>query len=230
MNNSIINKGTFISKNTENTFTLLASIEKSGSECLCFTRSDIEKIKKKYGFNAHYVYLASSRRPPYETMNDLEQIEKKIKGFFCKEKDRTVMLDRMDYLINMHGFTKVIKFLYAINEYMAEKGTFIINVVPQVLSTQQFFMIQQEFSEFFGNMANTYDQLPDDLMEIMSYVKENRKVSFKDISAEFQITKTTARKRINNLHKLGIILIRKNGRSKIIELTGLGNRIICSMS
>ena len=71
------------------------------------------------------------------------------------------------------------------------------------------------------------ENLADDLQEILTFLNNNpNKVSFKDISRQFSITKTTTRKRIKSLAEHGLVTISKNGRSKIIRSTEIGKCII----
>ncbi|MEE9594081.1 MAG: hypothetical protein V3V92_01645, partial [Candidatus Hydrothermarchaeales archaeon] len=67
---------------------------------------------------------------------------------------------------------------------------------------------------------------PEDLYEILEFVNEQNKIGKKpahrDIEKKFNISRTTARKRINTLKHLEAIMDRKNGKYKVLVLTEKG--------
>jgi uncharacterized membrane protein len=93
----------------------------------------------------------------------------------------------------------------------------LVHINSKVLDSRQLAMLHEELE--YVPQKNI---LPDDLKEIIDFLRNNHetgnKVAFKDVASRFDITKSTARKRINMLRDLKLVEIRKNGRLKIIRL------------
>ena len=72
--------------------------------------------------------------------------------------------------------------------------------------------------------------LDDDLFNILSYIfkknKMNAIVSFNKISNHFSISKVTTGKRLKILENLGIVAIKKHGRSKTLHITKKGKELL----
>jgi Mn-dependent DtxR family transcriptional regulator len=101
----------------------------------------------------------------------------------------------------------------------------MLNINPDVLNPKEMSLLEQEFHEL--PKPKFESELQDDLHEILLFMNNsNQKISFKDISKKFSITKTTTRKRVNRLIESGLAVVKKNGRNKIIRATELGKSIL----
>ena len=73
-------------------------------------------------------------------------------------------------------------------------------------------------------------QIDDELFVILKFIYEQNQncvvVTFKKISREFSIVKTTTAKRLKILEDKGLILIKKQGRSKIVTLADKGIKLL----
>ena len=74
--------------------------------------------------------------------------------------------------------------------------------------------------------------LGEPLYSVLLYVhtenKRRKTPSFKSITKKFQITKTTARKRIYELESKGLLKIQNQGRYKFLEVTDKGKTVVSS--
>ena len=102
----------------------------------------------------------------------------------------------------------------------------MLNVNPETLTSHQLSLLEQELKEITGKEVNSGSELPDDLEEILIFVNNSDKITFKKVSKEFSITKTTTRKRINKLGEMGLIVVKKNGRNKIVRISEEGKKFV----
>jgi DNA-binding MarR family transcriptional regulator len=198
----------------------------SGCKGLCVTRTHPSEIKRLYNLDVPVFWLANQKDDDSAvgTINDLKT---RVKDFIKKTKKAIVLIDRIDYLVNMHGFPEFMRMLYSLNDdVLASKSILMLNVNPHVLNPSELALLEQELRELPKPKSNSDIELSDDLYEIMTYVNYNDKATFKMVSKEFQITKTTTRKRINKLLVKSLVTIKKNGRNKVIRITESGKSLL----
>lgn len=191
---------------------------------LFITRTNPDQIRRKHNISSDIMWLASEKTSSENAVCSMQALKSKVNVFIKTNKKSIVMLDRLDYLINMHGFNEVLKFIYSVNDKVVSNSSiFMVNINPNTLSSQELSLLSQELTELYDARKVLDDELPDDLDEILDFVRNSEKASFKDISKEFNITKTTTRKRISSLIEKGLVDVKKNGRKKIVKITELGN-------
>jgi hypothetical protein len=229
--NEMRDSNSYIIKDTspDRVFSLLNEKINAGYRCLCVTRTNPEDIKNRYNVNIPIILLSnrpSSKSKDYTSISDIPGLKKRVTEFIKQNKKSAVVLDRIDYLINMYGFSSVLKFLYSLNdEAMVNESVIMVNVNPHTLKSQELSLMEQELNELPKPNVKLIPEFADDLYEIMFFVNNNEKISFKDVSKKFSITKTTTRKRINKLIEMGLLSVRKNGRNKILKITDVGRSI-----
>ena len=153
-------------------------------------------------------------------MSNIDSMLGRISNFL-KNKNSIILLERIDYLLNMHGFEETLRFVYKLNDQVVTtKSILLMHINPDILDQMQLTMIEQELQKV--PETSTKQELTDDLQEIIEFINMqksmDKSISFKDITRNFNITKSTARKRINRLHNLNIIDIKKKGRFKLVSL------------
>jgi hypothetical protein len=204
-------------------FEILSDRIVDGFNGLCITRSNPGELKKNFPLDIPFIWLTNQKNDEYLTTNDIKDLTLKVRQFLKKNKKSVVLLDRIDYLINMFGFNEFLRLVYSLNDEIAGKDILLmINVNPSVLKGTELALLEQELREIPGDKVKLDIELSDDLSEILNYMNYNEKVTYKKISKEFTITKTTTRKRINKLIELGLATVKKNGRNKVVRITDLG--------
>ncbi len=213
--------------NPDRAYGLLSDRMADGYKGLCVTRTNPADIKKKYNLSTPVVWLTSQSNKKFATSSDMDELRSMIRKFIKTNKKSVVLLDRFDYLINLYDFTSFMKFIYAINdEVAANRSILVLNINPNTLSPQELSLLQQELQELPKPKPEAGSELPEDLYEILAFVSNSEKVSFKDVSRKFSITKTTTRKRINNLEARQLVTVRKNGRNKIVRMAETGKSLV----
>lgn len=221
--NSYIVKGCVAGK----CFELLSSKVHEGFNGMCVTRTHPMEVLKNQKVDVPVLWLTNQKDENYSTTNNIKDVLTKIKQFFKKNNRSIVLLDRVDYMINMYGFNEFLKLVYALNdEVLAKNAILMINVNPDILKSSEVALLEQELKQLPSNKAGRKYELTEDLLEILNFINYNEKVTFKNVSKEFQITKTTTRKRINKLEELGLISVKKNGRNKMLRVTDSGRNYL----
>jgi predicted transcriptional regulator len=219
-------RGSFVSfdGSPDNTYTFFLKTPKTKK--LCITREHPEKIKEKYGRDFEIFWM--NQKMLKERGKLLEQIQKNIKGVMQSGQQSIILLERVDYLINLYGFDAFLKFIYGINDELFDsKSTLLVHCHNSALNEQQKNLLGLELKELPKPAFVENIRLAKDLFDILSFIREQEtKVSFKTICKKFSITKATARKRVYDLHGKNLVVIKKDGRSKIVELTREGYGIL----
>lgn len=207
-------------------YSLFAEKTKKEFKGYCITRTNPSYLREKYKILSPVLWLTNQPDKDDLKTSNLGHILQSVKKFVQKNKNSLILLDRIDYLINLYTFEQVIKFIYSLNDIvMSKNAVLLVNVNPEILNNYQLNLLQQEIKEITRKDLGVEDELEDDLHEILLFAHTSpKKVSFKDISRQFSITKTTTRKRIRALEKKGFVIIRKNGRNKIVLLTEKGKK------
>jgi len=222
-------KNSYIIKSSvpDNSYALLSQKLTEGYDGLCLTRTNPNEVKGRYGLNASMIWLTNQKSDDFFSSSSLSILKTKVKNFIKKNNKSVVLLDRIDYLINVHGFNEVIKLIYSLSdEALVNNAILMLNVNPETLTSHQLSLLEQELKEISGKEANAGSELPDDLEEILIFVNNSDKITFKKVSKEFSITKTTTRKRINKLEEIGLVVVKKNGRNKIVKISEEGKKFV----
>lgn len=173
-------------------------------------------------------YLSSTKQ--LSIVSDPPTLIEIITDFFVKKDKSVVLIDRLDYLIALHGFTAVMQTIYTISSIASKNnGIVLIRLNPAVVSSTELAILKEELKKLpEQNVDNiTIDKK---LFDILQFVeRQNQKksiVSYKDVRKHFSITKVTTAKRINALSESGLVTIKKKGRLKTIYSTDKGKRLL----
>lgn len=219
----------FIIKETtpDRAYKLIANKIADGHSALSITRRDPLIIKNRYEMDLPLIQLADSKDSTKPSCLKLNVLKGKIKDFIKLNPKPVILLDRVDYLINMLGFSEVLKFIYSINdELLRDDATLIVNINPNTLTAKELSLLEQELNVIPKPALKEGSEFQEDLHEILVYLGNNDRVSYKHIGKNFSITKTTTRRRIKKLETRGLVTIRKNGRNKIVKLTEKGMELL----
>lgn len=211
----------YISFDIEKTFAyqLFEDHIKNKYRCLHILR---DNNNNKIEFDCKKILLDNN----FSIEKDLIEIIKNNKN--KDNKDFGIMLERLDYLIIQFGFENIIKRLYLINDLLKDTDSlFIIHIDNDFLEKKDKNILKNEFDELPKPDILNNIRLDDYLIDILNMINNsNKKISIKNVCKNLNITKNTARKRINELNSKGLLDIIKNGRSKILEITQKGKIIL----
>jgi predicted transcriptional regulator len=210
---------------SENAIAIFDNLNKEGYKVLIITRNISKNLFESYP-NSEYLLL-KQQDSNKKTLNNIEEMKKRVFSFVKKKEKKAVIIDRPEYLVLTNGFEEFIKSIYSFIDKIPKKDfILILNAMPENFSQKEFSIIKQEFDILPEELGVKKTNLNDDLKELLEFVSEKEKAVFKDIGKYFAITKATTRKRVNILKEKGLVNISKNGRSKIAIITPKGRRLI----
>jgi len=167
-------------------------------------------------------------------LRSLEPTMEALTSFFENKVDRAtvVVLDRIDYLISKMGFGAVVGLLHDLVEmFYHRKAILLLLIDPSTVTEQQLGQLEKDAPIIEAKMGLV---LPGDLQEILMYVSQQNRMdnepSYKDIGKRFKITKTTTRKRIQQLQILELVAETKRGRTKVLKISDKGYRYVLAQS
>lgn len=212
-------------KRLEKGMDVLLDLLKCGYKGLIITRTRPEEIKKMCEVEVPIVWLSEKKYDEMTIPPESFLIEKTIENYL--DRDRAVLLDRLDYLITKNGFKETLDFIQKLNEaFYIAKGILVISLDPAILDAQELSLLEKEFNEAKLKYEPSF---PADLYEMLEFVREQNRIgkkpTHKDIESKFKITRTTARKRINKLKHEGIVEDSKWGKFKVLALTEKGKAL-----
>jgi DNA-binding MarR family transcriptional regulator len=179
-------------------------------------------MKAKVKDDTPVIWITEEEFPGSALPPQLYLIEKEIRDFVAR--DTVVLLGRLDYLVAKLGFEEVLKLVQKLNElFYIRKGVLILSVDPSTLTSQQLSLLEKETREVELRIK---PGIRGELYDILEYVHEENRVGKKpyhrDVAEKFNITKVTAVKRLKALKAMGLLMDRRKGRYKALELTEQG--------
>ncbi len=203
----------------EKSKSVLLDLLECGFDGLVISRTPPTKVKDAFDVDVPVIWLSEKRYDSMTTPPNFLLIEKTIENYL--DRNRVVLLDRLDYLILKNGFSETLEFVQKLSElFFINKGILILSVDPGILDERQLRILAKEVLEV--KLKHEPD-FPEDLYEILEFVYEQNKIgekpSHKNVEQKFGITQTTARKRINKLRHRELLEDRKLGRFKVLRLT-----------
>lgn len=231
--NQIESHGRFISgysyysidEKNESIFNLFKNIVKiHNKKGLYITRYNPEHIKNNIeSKEIQTMILKQNNIETHKDGSDLDRIVRRIKNFVGQNKQSIILLDRADYLISNFSFDQFVKHLYEITDIITENNSiFLLYVNSSFFDKKQVSLIKSELLAIPGQELEKI-QIKDDYYEILEqvnkYNQNNMLVEFKKISDDLSINRKTLSKKINILEKQGLIIISRQGRSKMPYLT-----------
>lgn len=165
-----------------------------------------------------------------DTVSTPSTLVKLITDFFSEHENSIVLIDRLDYLIALHGFPVVMQSIYSISSIASKyDGIVLIRLNPTVLSGNEVAILKEELKDLPEQTVEnvTIDKKLFDILQFIEKQNRNKSVvSYKSISKRFSITKVTTAKRIKALADEELVAIKKKGRLKTIFITDKGKRLL----
>ena len=199
---------------------------------LLFTRTRPSRIRHSHNLNLTPILWLTNAQTDEKSVKpqDLDRMVYIIRDFIRFDRESIVMIQRLDYLITENDFKTVLKFIHTLNDLVMEsKCVFVVSVNPTTLTQDQMALLLQELEDLTNaDKVALGEPLYSVLLFVHTENKRRMTPSFKDITEKFDITKTTARKRIYDLESQNLIKIITQGRYKFLEVTEAGRAVVGS--
>ena len=194
---------------------------KVGYEGVIFSRKPESWWKENISSNFSFYRLAEKGRVSTPNLEIIEQIIEELPN------KQVILIDRVDYLIQKNGFENTLFLTYRLMDlaYLANH-IILFSIDNSLLSTKERNLIQKELKPIETKIEGI---IPEDLFEILLYIYQQNvsgdKPTISDVIEELQISRPTARKRIQMLVDQGYIIEAVKGRSKVLQITQKGRVI-----
>lgn len=195
-------------------------------------REDIDNFKKQYNLEkTSFIWLSENKSKKYHSEFDFNKIYLLIEEFVKKSKKSVILIDKLDYILTKNEFNNVLERIYDLKDLLLHnQSTIILSLNSSVLSSNKLELIEKETSDIYGkdltkkiNLTNSEKKC----LELINFANINSNmITYKDISAELNITKPTTRTKIDKLQRLNLITIDKVGRYKTLKITSRGRKLL----
>jgi len=201
-------------------YSMMSKLMDGGYAGLCITRMHPSDAKIDLHDSVKVIWLSTTKEKGVISTTELQKIKQHIQNFLEKNKSSVVLFDRVDYLVNMHGFAGFLRMVYSINDLVkASNAIMIMNADENALEPKEITLLERELEELPSMKSKLQNDLNDDLYQLLTFVNGQTRTTFKNIGKTLEITKTTTRKRINKLVEMDLLSVDKNGRNKIVQVT-----------
>ncbi|MBD3387781.1 MAG: DUF835 domain-containing protein [Candidatus Altiarchaeales archaeon] len=199
---------------------------------LLITRAQPSRIRQDYRLNTTPILWMTNSKTDEKTVKprDIDRIVYIIKDFIKFDTDSIILIQRLDYLITENDFNTVLRMIHDLNDIiMSSKCILMVSLDSGTLSREEVALLLQELEDLTNVEKVTLGEpLYSVLLFVYSENTRRRTPSFKSVTRKFEITKTTARKRIYDLEDKGLLRILNQGRYKFLEVTEKGRALVRS--
>jgi PAS domain S-box-containing protein len=176
--------------------------------------------------NNKILILSNEKVIGFDNISDLEDLLLKIKRFIKTVPRSLILLDRIDYLFTVFSFDEVLKYLYIIVNFISNHNTILlVRCNPLILTDGQLALLEEELMALPSKKIDDIE-LEENIFELLEFInsqnKKNVQLTFSKIGQAFSITKVTVAKRLKILEEKDLIIIKKQGREKIVHISDKG--------
>jgi PAS domain S-box-containing protein len=195
-----------------------------------FTSKHPQTIVHNKNIQTAFLSLQNTQKEHQHHIHSLDELLQHITTFVTTNRCAVIYLDRLDYLISLFSFEKVLQIIYCIHDQIkVHHGLMLFRIPKDIINSTQQALLIEELNSIPEPDIETIN-LSEDLFNILSYVKYsvamNKQVTFNKVEKALQISKVTTRKRLLELQSLGLIRLRILGRKKSVYLTDKGKLLL----
>jgi len=141
--------GIFVCKSHERCFKAFADLTFYGIPGICLLREDPERIIERYAINPKSIMIVASKPlKGYPALDDLQKISLTISKFMQENSMCVILLDGLEYLINLSGFKPVFRFIEEKHlDFIENRGLLLIPFDLETLLPQERALLLSEVEE-----------------------------------------------------------------------------------
>jgi len=223
-----------LSSSNKTMMNLFLSITLSGYEGLIISRGEKDELDHMLNFShiSYYtLHPTFSEGTQQSRIND--RLFTQITQFIDNHKKSIIFLDRIDVLLVQRSFEEFLLFIYAIQDAIAEKNALVLlRVNPGILTEEQQELLKEEIETLPTHAIQdiSIDEVSIKMVRYISNQEKHRKlISYKSLVQHLQISKVTVSKKIKTLSDMNILSVQKQGRKKVVTLTGKGKELVSNI-
>jgi small GTP-binding protein len=130
-------------------FKIFKELLKRNIHGLCITRTHPERIKDEYQIKDTPILWLSAESPNKENIvvpTFLPQLNTIIIDFIQKYNDVVILLEGIEYLIDLNDFKAVLRLAHSLNDYiMGSNARLLIPLDPLILQERELHMLTRDF-------------------------------------------------------------------------------------
>jgi len=219
-------------KNNSLSIDLLVDLTINDYNGLIVTRGNPDQIKKQIpkSKNIEINFLSQEEIKGFNNISNFENLIYNFREYTKKNKKSVILLDGIHYLISRFSFGEFIKYLYDINDIIAQnKAILFVRIDPSTIDSNQMALIENELLVLPSQKTEDII-IQDDIYDILIYINQqnlnNAIVTVKKIMAKFNITYVTTASRLDSLETKGLIFSKKQGKFRAIFVTEKGKKLL----
>jgi len=193
------------------------------------TQPNHKKITEKH---LHTVYLTNQPKTneSQPCVSNTKDLTKQITEYCNKNHQAVIILTNIDYFIIQQGFTEFMKTMYQLTDLINDTNNLcFITLNPNILNNQQQALLKQVATELPQNNINSM-VLTEELHTVLEFIQQQKNkgslVTLKTIKQQLNFSYPTIKKRLNDLEEKGLIIKRKQGRSKTVHISQKGEQLL----
>ncbi len=199
---------------------------------LLITRMNPEIISSLLPSSSHIQVrlLADEKFADYITISGLKTLIKMVKEFCMTTDNPIILLDSTHYLLTKFGFNEFLNALYQLNEIaIKSKSMLFVRFDPAILSDSEMAIVENELHTLPSQRIKGIT-LEDSVYEILKFIyqqnQNNALVPFKKVMSKFNISYSTAAKRLEGLEEKGLIFTKRQGKLRAIYISEKGKTLL----
>ena len=218
---------------SERAYQLFSVMISKGYPGLIITRMHPDNLSALFPIEQlEVVLLQKMTHGKYPVVSSLDDLYRGIQEFVKEYSKGIIFLDRVDYLFSLFSFEEVIKTFYSITEFIAASSSiFLLRVDFTSLSSKQVALLEQEFEVLPATKIN-HLLIDEFSLKILMYLerenKRNIQATIRGVCEELNISRVTAKRKLQELENKNLVYSKKYGRAKVFYLTERGYMLLRS--
>lgn len=218
-------------KDHDTLINLLTSLQRINYSCLFISRSVSEEIRIQLSRKGNMSLLISNQpHQNVESISDLETLKTSIQTYTDQHEHAAIIINRIEFFILKYSFKDVILKIFEIADIIrANNSLLFIHINPQAIDEGQRAILEDEFTLLPDYQLEELT-VQHDYLQFLNYLfsekQKNHIVTYKKLKDEMKLTYPTISKKLQELENSGLVIIYKQGRAKIIEITSKGEHLI----
>jgi predicted transcriptional regulator len=210
-----------------NGFEVFLDLLSKGYRGLLILRTHPDEVRKEYDIDVPILWMSRLQVGDNAVYPNVQVIEQMIEEFLESRGDHVILIERLDYLISQQGFDKTLQFIQKLSSLVyITKSVAIVHIDPLTIEERELMLIEKETKEFKEKPQELEEELAEMLLYIFEKNRRGRKPNLTEISQDLGLSRNTAKKRMNMLRLRTLIVLKKKGREKVVEITRLGEDVV----
>jgi predicted transcriptional regulator len=211
----------------KNGYQVFLDLLSKGYRGLLILRTHPDEVRKEYDINVPILWMSMLQVGNNAVYPNVAVIEQMIEEFLESRGDHVVLIERLDYLISQQGFDKTLQFIQKLSSLVyITKSVAIVHIDPLTIGERELMLIEKETKEFKEKPQELEEELAEMLLYIFEKNRRGRKPNLTEITQDLALSRNTAKKRMNILRLRNLIILKKKGREKVVEITRSGEDIV----